>query len=79
MWQAIEQGVKPVKAEFLNVALVFHPPDKRKRDWDNMIASVKAGLDGLADALKVDDSKWRISIEVSQQIGGMVKVEVLAC
>ena len=76
MWQAIGQGAKPMNAETLHIALTFHPPDKRKRDWDNLIAQMKSGLDGLADALKVDDSKWRISIEVSPEIGGMVKVKV---
>ncbi len=33
----------------------FYPPDKRHRDDDNMIASFKAGRDGLADALQVND------------------------
>ena len=37
-------------AEEAEVHLVFYPPDKRNRDADNMLASMKAGLDGLADA-----------------------------
>ena len=28
----------------------FYPPDKRRRDDDNVIAAFKAGRDGLADA-----------------------------
>ena len=38
----------------------FYPPDRRHRDDDNVIASFKSGRDGLADALKIDDSKFRI-------------------
>ena len=41
----------------LRVALDFAPPDRRKRDRDNLVASMKAGLDGVADALGIDD--WR--------------------
>lgn len=43
------------------------------------MAAMKAGLDGLADVLGVDDSRWRTSYEMSPDIGGMVKVEVLPC
>lgn len=57
-------GLVPASAERLAVHLDFFPPDKRARDWDNMIASMKAGLDGLADAMGVDDSRWRLGFEV---------------
>lgn len=42
------------------------------------IEDLQAGLDGLADVLGVDDSKWRVSFEMAADIGGMVKVEVMA-
>jgi len=61
----------------VRVDLMFFPPDKRARDWDNMLASMKAGLDGLADAMGVDDSKWRVGFEVVEPVkGGRVMVEV---
>lgn len=63
----------------LAVHLRFVPPDRRRRDLDNCLASMKSGLDGLADVLGVDDSKWRVSFEMSSDVGGMVKVEVLPC
>lgn len=44
------------------VRITFCPRDKRKRDLDNMLASFKAGLDGVADALGVDDSRFEITI-----------------
>jgi crossover junction endodeoxyribonuclease RusA len=38
------------------VAITFHPPDKRRRDTDGMLSALKSSLDGVADALQVDDS-----------------------
>lgn len=67
---------REVNADRLNVAFTFYPPDKRHRDTDNMIAAMKAGIDGMADALGVDDSKWRMSFEVAPDVGGMVKVRI---
>ncbi len=60
----------------LHVSLVFYPPDRRLRDQDNMLAAMKSGLDGLADAMGRDDHNFRTTFEVSPQIGGMVKVTV---
>lgn len=61
----------------VSVHLTFFPPDAKRRDMDNMLASMKAGLDGLADAMGVDDSKWRIAMEVAEpEKGGLVLVEV---
>lgn len=37
----------------------FYPPDARLRDDDNCIASFKAARDGIADALGVDDRRFR--------------------
>ncbi len=54
----------------------FFPPDRRHRDDDNMIAAFKSGRDGLANALGVDDKRFRIHPYVQDQIGGMVKVRL---
>lgn len=40
----------------LEVSLTFCPPDKRKRDMDNVLSSLKSAIDGMADALSVNDS-----------------------
>ena len=58
------------------VNLRFYPPNRQTRDQDNMIASMKYGLDGFAAAIGVDDSRFDISIEVSDQLGGMVEVSI---
>lgn len=76
-WQARAQGVTETYLETpIAVHLTFYPPDKRGRDWDNMLASVKSGLDGVADALGVDDKHWRLSFEVAPTVGGMIRVAI---
>jgi crossover junction endodeoxyribonuclease RusA len=62
----------------LRVTLCAYPPDKRRRDWDNVVASVKAGLDGIADALGIDDSQFRLSVEMQPEAvkGGRVDVVI---
>jgi Holliday junction resolvase RusA-like endonuclease len=42
----------------IRLHLDFFPPDRQARDDDNAIASFKAGRDGIADALKADDSRF---------------------
>lgn len=44
--------------DYIEVQLIAHPRDKRKRDEDNIIASMKATLDGIADALCVNDASF---------------------
>lgn len=58
-------NLAPKTATKVNVHLLFCAPDRRARDWDNLLASMKAGLDGLADAMGVDDAKWRPSLDVA--------------
>ncbi len=71
------EGLPSAPAAVL-VHLEFFPPDRRARDWDNMLASMKSGLDGLADAMGVDDSRWRLGFEVMDvpAKGGRVVVDV---
>lgn len=74
---AMEQGARRLLASRLEVHLRFVPPNRRARDWDNLLSSMKAGLDGLADVLQVDDSKWRLSFDVAQgEVGGRVTVQI---
>lgn len=39
--------------------VTFYPPDKRHRDDDNMVACAKSVRDGIADALHVNDRRFR--------------------
>ena len=52
MWCAPDQR--------LRVELQFFPPNRRSRDIDNLVASMKAGIDGIADALGIDDSNFEL-------------------
>lgn len=59
------------------VTITFCPPDKRKRDRDNMIGSFKHGQDGLAMALGVDDARFVPTYLVGEVIkGGSVVVQI---
>lgn len=56
--------------------ITFIPPDRRKRDLDNMLASLKSGLDGMAEALKINDNRLQLAIRLGSSIGGMVKIRI---
>ncbi len=63
------------------VKLIFHPPDKRARDDDNMESAFKAGRDGMASALRFDDKQIRVTAkEIGHPIpGGAVIVDFIGC
>jgi hypothetical protein len=41
-----------------------------------MVASIKAGLDGLADALKVNDKRFLPTFKFAEEVLGMVVIEL---
>lgn len=61
---ALGRGLRDVRASLagdspIPVSITFYPPDGRRRDRDNAQASLKHALDGIADALGVDDYRFR--------------------
>ena len=61
--------------EFTELHLIFSPPSKRHYDLDNLLASMKAGLDGMSLALNIDDKCFtKITIEKTAEVAGTVKV-----
>jgi crossover junction endodeoxyribonuclease RusA len=61
----------------LLVKITFRPPDKRRRDLDNALSSIKAGLDGVADAIGVDDRHWALMLQWGEPVkGGAVELEI---
>ena len=48
------------KADGAEVIFTYYPPDRRKRDAQNMPHMLKAQIDGLADALGCDDSAFLV-------------------
>lgn len=54
----LEQKPGPVPDGALLVEITFHPPDARQYDRDNLLARMKPALDGICDALKIDDVRF---------------------
>ncbi len=50
------------------LTVVFVQPDKRQRDRDNLLAACKPALDGLADALGINDSQFE-PVTIRRQFG----------
>jgi crossover junction endodeoxyribonuclease RusA len=73
-----EAGIPKIEADSLLVSYSFFPPSRRRYDLDNLIASMKAANDGIAEAVGVDDSAWTIRISPRGPVekNGMVKVEL---
>ena len=60
----------------LSLKLVFVQPNKTRMDLDNLLASMKSGLDGVAAALRIDDVVF-MPITISREYGskpGCVRV-----
>jgi len=65
------------KADYKEMHIIFYKPNRRHMDLDNMLASMKSGLDGMCEALEMDDRCFKkITIEVGETIAGMVKIEL---
>jgi crossover junction endodeoxyribonuclease RusA len=78
-WSVLAARGTVVKPKWPAAALTieFRPPDKRRRDMDNLIASMKAATDGIADALGIDDSKFQTTYRMGEPVkGGAVLVTV---
>lgn len=60
----------------IHLEITFFPPDKRHRDADNMVAAIKSGLDGVADALQVNDKRFLPMFIFSEEVKGMVEIKI---
>lgn len=55
--------------------LRFLPPDRHRRDIDNMLAASKAALDALSEVCGVDDSQFSLTIAKGEpRKGGAVVI-----
>ena len=70
-------GIKAPDGRVLLV-LEFVPPDRRERDDDNLVACFKAGRDGIADALGINDNRFttQFSLRAEPVKDGAVIVEI---
>ena len=66
-------------SERLSVALKGHPTRRGRVDAQNLLGAMKGALDGLADALGADDSRFDVSCTIADPVpGGEVVVTVEA-
>jgi len=73
----LEAGLKAPEGDGkIEMEITFCPPDKRPRDADNMVAAIKSGLDGVADALKVNDKRFLPSFVFTESTMGRVIVKL---
>lgn len=70
------QGIRRIDASAIDAVVTFSPPHKRG-DKQNDEAAFKAGIDGLADVVGVDDKHWNITWRHGDVVkGGKVCVEL---
>ena len=62
----------------LHLWLDFYPPDRRQRDDDGLLSSMKAARDGIADALGINDSRFVSHPYIKDEVrkGGMVEIRI---
>lgn len=62
----------------LHVWIDAYPPDRRRRDADGLLSSLKAALDGVADALEVDDRRFVPHPYIKDEVrkGGEVRIRI---
>lgn len=62
----------------LHVWIDGYPTDRRRRDADGLLSSMKAALDGIAEALGVDDRRFVPHPWVKGEVrkGGEVRVRI---
>lgn len=59
-WAACQEAGLRKGGESATLTWAFLPPDRRRRDLAEVISASKAAIDGIADALGIDDSRFRM-------------------
>jgi crossover junction endodeoxyribonuclease RusA len=76
---AVEAGLHAHAIQRPLLRFTFHPPDRRKRDAHNMPATMKGAIDGIAHAMRMDDSVFLVvwPRQFAEPVkGGLVVVEI---
>lgn len=77
---ALEQGAHLIKwpGGPINLTYTFHPPPKCRWDDDAKESAFKTGQDGIAQAMGIDDKRFRVSKEHGDTVeGGCVVVRII--
>lgn len=72
----VSNGIALIGNYKIPLEVTFYPPSKRHYDLDNCLASIKAGLDGIADALQVNDHRFALTVSMKEEVLGLVKVKI---
>jgi crossover junction endodeoxyribonuclease RusA len=63
------RGQRPELGERIAISATFYPLTRHPIDKDNAVSSLKAFLDGIAAALKVNDSRFEVpSIQFAEPV-----------
>ncbi len=75
---ALEAKLRAPAEGDIIIHLTLHPPVRRRHDRDNGLSRCKALLDGIADALRVNDSRFKPTAEFGAPVeGGSVVLEII--
>jgi crossover junction endodeoxyribonuclease RusA len=75
-WLCRSANLAVESCEKVDVWLDFYPPDKRHYDADNLVSRLKSGLDGIAEALKINDRKFILHPVLHDETGNKVVVKI---
>lgn len=64
----------------LHLWIDAYPPDRRRRDTDGVLSSLKSTIDGIADALGIDDHRFVPHPWLKDEVrhGGEIRVRITA-
>jgi crossover junction endodeoxyribonuclease RusA len=71
-------GIERRKSDTVPLVITFIQPDRRHRDRDNLLAACKPSLDGVAEALEINDSQFD-PVTIRREYGvnpGGVRIEI---
>ena len=54
-WLVLEQGIPATPSKKAHIPITWVAGDKRRRDIDNLLASMKAYIDGLVEVRLIED------------------------
>lgn len=80
--QEVQDQIKEVDLAWLHteplvLILSFVRPTLRNYDRDNLVARSKALIDGMCDALRVDDKRFATLVsQVASEVGGFIRVTI---
>lgn len=77
-WLTVTSKTKYSGDGAIHLKITFLPPSRRHFDLDGLLSRIKAGLDGVADGLGVDDNRFALTIERGNVCPpGWVRIEVV--